>query len=133
MRIRGLGAAASAEYQERNPDADLDAPPDRIRITRKGSTYRVVVPDLELDVQEAIRTGKKPVIGLGASVVSCVERPHRVGGWDSLARRALPVLSVLPPRSTLFCDIRRWSAPNELSTPVTDGVRRSYDRHVPFQ
>ena len=27
------------------------------------------------------------------------------GGWDSLARRPLPVRSVLPPGSVLFCEI----------------------------
>ena len=36
---------------------------------------------------------------------ACLERPHRVGGWDSLTRRPLPLRSLLPPGSTLFCEM----------------------------
>ena len=42
----------------------------------------------------------------GARVVSaCLDRMQRIGGWDSLARRPLPLCSMLPPGSVLFCEI----------------------------
>ena len=42
------------------------------------------------------------------------------GGWDSLARRPLPVRSVLPPGSVLFCEILN-TGPRALRG---DGCRR---------
>jgi len=42
----------------------------------------------------------------GASLVSaCTDRPQRIGGWDSLKRRPLPLRSVWRPGSVLFCEI----------------------------
>ena len=44
----------------------------------------------------------------GAQVVSvCAGRPLRIGGWDSLAGRPLPLRSVLAPGSVLFCEASR--------------------------
>ena len=41
----------------------------------------------------------------GVRVVSaCLDRPQPMGGWDSLARRPLPLRGVLPPGSVLFCE-----------------------------
>ena len=53
------------------------------------------------------RTSLPLLDGLGeAQVVSaCLGRPQRVGGWDSLVRRPLPMKSILPPGSVLFCEL----------------------------
>jgi len=63
-----------------------------------------------LDVGEEVVLGRRPleicgVPGLGAlDVVSaCLQRPQRIGGWDSLRRCPLPLRSILPPGSVLFC------------------------------
>ena len=51
--------------------------------------------------------------GLGVRVVSaCMGRPQRIGGWDSLKRRPLPIRSTLPAGSVLFCKV---SEPNLLA------------------
>ena len=54
-----------------------------------------------------ICAGDQPLEALGnARVVSaCLDRPQQVGGWDSLERRPLPLRPVLPPGSTLFCEL----------------------------
>lgn len=42
----------------------------------------------------------------GLHIVSaCLDRTERIGGWDSLKRRPLPLRSVLPAGSVLFCEI----------------------------
>ena len=38
-------------------------------------------------------------------VSACVTRPIRIGGWDSLKRQPLPLRSLLPAGSVLFCKI----------------------------
>ena len=45
-------------------------------------------------------------------VSACLGRPQRIGGWDSLARRPLPLRSVLPSGSTLFCEVDNPAGPN---------------------
>ena len=41
----------------------------------------------------------------GARVVSaCLGRPLRIGGWNSLARRPLPLANFMAPGSVLFCE-----------------------------
>lgn len=102
-RVMPLGGESRlAACREWTPELRLDAPVERIKSAR-----RVMLLALSpLDFAEAVRPGT-PVVGLdGVRVVcACLERPHRVGGWDSLARHPLPLRSVLPPGSTLFCEI----------------------------
>jgi CRISPR-associated protein Cmr3 len=44
------------------------------------------------------------VPGSGMRVTSaCVDRPLRIGGWDSLARKPLPLRNALSPDTALFC------------------------------
>lgn len=71
--------------------------------------------------------GSLPLDGLGeAQVVSaCLGRPQRMGGWDSLARRPLPMKSVLPPGSVLFCELLK--AP-DAGDAATQGLLRIGDR-----
>lgn len=102
-RVAPLGGESRlAACREWIPDLRLDAPVERIRSA--GSVVLIALSPLDLD--EAACPGA-PVTGLGGVriVCACLERPHRVGGWDSLARRPLPLRSVLPPGSVLFCEI----------------------------
>ena len=67
-----------------------------------------VIAVTPLDLDESVYCGQRPLEvpgGVTAKVVSaCLNRPQRIGGWDSLARRPLPLRSVLSPGSVLFCE-----------------------------
>ena len=98
----------------------LDAPLDRSIDTREV----VLVALSPLDIEEGIHVGKAFDELGGARVVSaCLGRPQRIGGWDSLARRPLPLRSVFPPGSALFCEI---PSPGRFADAVTagDGLAR---------
>lgn len=60
-----------------------------------------------LDIEPEVYFGQKPLTALGGAriVSACLDRPQRIGGWDSLACVPLPLRSVLPPGSVLFCEI----------------------------
>jgi CRISPR-associated protein Cmr3 len=51
--------------------------------------------------------GREPLAGPGAARVAsaCLDRPLRIGGWDSLARRPLPLRSAAAPGTALFCEL----------------------------
>lgn len=65
----------------------------------------VALTPLDLPADQA--AGRQPLSGLaGTRVISaCLGRPQRIGGWDSLARRPLPLQSFLPAGSVLFCEL----------------------------
>lgn len=95
------GESRLAECREWHVDPSLSIP--RAEIEASG---RVMIIALSpLDLERDIYIGRRPLGTLGnARVVSaCLDRPQRIGGWDSLARRPLPLHCVLPPGSVLFC------------------------------
>ena len=96
------GESRLAECREWRIDSYLDAPLAEIEASRR----LVVVALSPLDLEEDVCLGRQPIAALGgARVVSaCLSRSQRIGGWDSLARRPLPLRSVLPPGSVLFCE-----------------------------
>ena len=67
-----------------------------------------VIAVTPLDLDESVYGGQRPLDGAGdvklRVVSACLNRPQRIGGWDSLARRPQPLRSVLPPGSVLFCE-----------------------------
>ena len=93
------GEGRLAECREWKAELKLKVPVD---------TRRVALVALSpLDISRDICAGDQPIETLGnARVVSaCLDRPQRIGGWNSLDRRPLPLRSVLPPGSTLFCEV----------------------------
>ena len=101
------GESRVAACHEWQFDVCFDAPLDRIAAT--GRVALIALSPLDLD--EEIFRGRRPLDDPeGCRVVSaCLDRPQRVGGWDSSKRgRPLPMRSALPPGSVLF---------GELSTP----------------
>ena len=111
------GESRFAECREWKADMALDVPPDRII----GAREVVLVALSPLDIEGGIHVGKAFDELGGARVVSaCLDRPQRIGGWDSLTRRPLPLRSVLPPGSTLFCEI---PDPSRFADAVTAGDR----------
>ena len=97
------GESRLAECQQWKADLAFDAPLAEIKPAGKA----VVVALSPIELEQDICLGRKPLDALGnARVVSaCLDRPQRIGGWDSLNRRPLPLRSVLKPGSVLFCEI----------------------------
>ena len=67
----------------------------------------MVIALTPLDLNESICWGRQPLNlpGNVRVVSACLNRPQRIGGWDSLGRRPLPLRSLLPPGSVLFCEV----------------------------
>lgn len=58
----------------------------------------------------------------GVRIVSaCIDRPLRIGGWDSLRRAPLAMKNAVAPGSTLFCKVDR---PDTLGKAITAGLLR---------
>ena len=75
------------------------------QIASSGKVAVVALAPIDIE-QVRIRPGQSlPELG-GARVVSaCLNRPSRIGGWDSLSRRPLPMRSVLSSGGVLFCEL----------------------------
>ena len=72
-------------------------------IAASGRLLVLALAPLDLDPDQA--SGRAPLSDCGEARVlaACLGRPLRIGGWDSLARRPLPLQSLLPAGSALFC------------------------------
>lgn len=77
-------------------------------------------------LEHSVLSGRSELpIGGGARVVcACVDRPLRIGGWDSLRRTPLPLRNALAPGSALFCEVEE---PGPLAAQVTRGLLRIGD------
>ena len=103
-RLLSLGGENRlAECREWKADVAFDAPSTKIKAARKVA----IVALSPIDLEQEIHLGRMPLNALGnARVVSaCLDRPQRIGGWNSLAHCPLPMRSLLPPGSVLFCEI----------------------------
>ena len=83
-----------------------------------------------LDLAEPVRAGGT-VVGLDSVrvVSACLDRPQRVGGWNTRARSPLPLRSILPPGSVLFCELRdpeRFAAAVAADGLARIGARREW-------
>ena len=115
------GEGRLAECREWKGEVAFDVPFAEIE-----ASGRVVVVALSpLDLPCDVLSGGRPLDTLGSACVvsGCVERPQRIGGWNSTERRPLPLRSVLPPGSTLFCEIAN---PDRFAEAVSasDGLAR---------
>lgn len=97
------GESRLAECREWDGKFAFSAPAEQAEASGKVAVIALSPLDIERDVY----CGKKPLDELGGACVvsACLDRPQRVGGWDSLARSSLPLRSVLPPGSVLFCEL----------------------------
>ncbi|MDE0225845.1 MAG: hypothetical protein OXP28_12000 [Gammaproteobacteria bacterium] len=97
------GESRLAACREWWADVRFDPSLDRMADTGRAALIALSPLDLEQEILRGHRALDGPE---GFRVVSaCLDRPQRVGGWDSLARCPLPVRSVLPPGSVLFCEL----------------------------
>jgi CRISPR-associated protein Cmr3 len=121
------GEGRLIECSEWRGDPVIGMPLEAIGCRRK----MVIVALSPLDLETAVYLGSKALPGLGnARIVSaCLGRQQRIGGWDSLTRRPLPLRSVLAAGSVLFCEL---SEPENLSAVVAthDGVPRIGERQL---
>ena len=97
------GEGQLAECREWKADVALSVPMAEIEAT--GKVVVVALSPLDLPKNTYLGRESLDVLGNARVVSACVARPQRIGGWDSLARRPLPLRSVLPPGSALFCEI----------------------------
>ena len=97
------GESRLAECQEWDTELALETDMEKIKATGKAA----VIALSPVELTEDICRGAEPIDDLcGARVVSaCLDRPSRIGGWNSLACRPLPLRSVLGSGSVLFCEI----------------------------
>ncbi|MCC6785230.1 MAG: hypothetical protein IT457_20440 [Planctomycetes bacterium] len=110
------GESRVAELRPWDGDTRLEMPIERI--TSSGKLSVVALTPLDLDA--AVVLGRRALAELGGAVVisACLGRAQRIGGWDSLARRPLPLRSVLPAGSVLFCEMRE---PGRLEAAIVGG------------
>ncbi len=120
------GEGRLAECREWQADIELHSHADcHMLLERIVDARKVVLVALSpLDIKGELRPGKVLDELGGARVVSaCLDRPQRIGGWDSRVRRPLPLRSVLAPGSALFCEL---PDPERFADAVTagDGLAR---------
>ena len=115
------GERRLAECEQWKSTVEFKVPWATIRAT--GEFVAVALSPLEL--AHDTYTGVESLNDLGnAHVVSaCLDRPQRIGGWNSLERQPLAVRSVLPPGSTLFCKTADPSSVVEAATAGNGMVR----------
>ena len=91
----------------------------RGEIVASGRVAVVALSPLDLDgaVDENGLSLEIPGGDAVAIVAACLDRPLRIGGWDSLTRRPHPLRSVLAPGSVLFCQA---AEPRRFLEAVTD-------------
>ena len=96
------GESRLAECREWNADAAFRMPLPAVEAARRAA----IIALTPLDLDETVYRGEEALdVPGGAQVVSaCLNRPQRIGGWDSLAHSPLPLRCVLPPGSVLFCE-----------------------------
>ena len=110
----GEGRLAACEPWEAKSLDGLDMP-----VAEAFASGRLMVIALTpLVLDGAACRGEAPIPGLGDArlVSACLDRPLRIGGWNSLERSPSPVRSVLPAGSVLFCET--------LPTPVPEAIAR---------
>ncbi|MBN1457947.1 MAG: type III-B CRISPR module-associated protein Cmr3 [Armatimonadetes bacterium] len=97
------GEGRLAECQKWRAELAIDQPLSMIESNGRA----VLIALTPLDLPAEICVGRSLLDALGGMriVSACLSRPERIGGWDSLNRRPLPLRSVLPPGSVLFCEI----------------------------
>ena len=97
------GESRLAECREWNGEVTFDIPLKTIVNDRRA----MVIALSPLDIERDVYCGRQPLTDFGgARVVSaCLDRPQRIGGWNSFAHAPLPLRCALPPGSVLFCEI----------------------------
>lgn len=100
-------------------DAALDFEAD---LGALGPRNIVLVALTPLLIEHDSLCGRSPLSMGGLRIVSaCLDRPLRIGGWDSLQCAPLPLRNAIAPGSTLFCEAENI---DELENEIGAGLRR---------
>lgn len=96
------GESRLAYWREWSGDLNLKMPVDRI--CDEGRFILIALTPL--DLSHEVRLGQIPLDDLGEIQVktACMDRPIRIGGWDSLSRQPRPMRSYVPPGTVFFCE-----------------------------
>ena len=115
------GEARLVECQPWDAELVIDQPLAKIEAHGRA----VLVALTPLDLPAGICAGRSLLDSLGDMrvVSACLSRPERIGGWDSLTRRPLPLGCALPTGSVLFCEIGDRQRFRD-AVAATDGVPR---------
>ncbi|MDI9588745.1 MAG: type III-B CRISPR module-associated Cmr3 family protein [Acidobacteriota bacterium] len=110
------GESRLVEVREWNGAVDVDMPLEKI--CKSGRFTVIALTPVDLDPE--IVTGRRPLREASNAMVisACLSRPLRIGGWDSLAHKPLPLHSILPAGSVLFCFT---SDPSRLEVAIENG------------
>lgn len=112
LSLGGEGRLAACEAWDAKRELTLDGP------ARDARTAVIVA----LTPVLLGNTGSEPALP-GARIISaCIERPLRIGGWDSGARAPLPLRNAAPPGSVWFCEL---DDTNTFRAAITNGLVRA--------
>lgn len=102
------GESRLAYWHESLSDLNIEMPIDRI--FEEGRFTLIALTPLHLSHQVCL--GRTPLTELGRVIVktACMDRPIRIGGWDSLSRQPRPMRSYVPPGTVLFCECQDRAA-----------------------
>ncbi|MGD0775994.1 MAG: type III-B CRISPR module-associated Cmr3 family protein [Candidatus Solibacter sp.] len=102
------GESRLAYWQQWSGDLALKMPIDRI--CEEGRFILIALTPLDLNHQLCL--GRTPLTDLGGALVksACMDRPIRIGGWDSLSRQPRPMRSYVPPGTVFFCECQDKTA-----------------------
>lgn len=113
------GESRLAECRGWSVDPALDVPRDEIVDGRRAVVIALSPLDLDGAVDENGLTLEIPGGGEVEIVCACLDRPLRIGGWDSLTRRPHSLRSVLAPGSVFFCEV---AEPRRFLAAMTGGT-----------
>ena len=97
------GESRLAECEEWETTLNLTPPWTAIESNRRAAL--IALSPLALSPAEYCGRQELDIPGGPRVVSACLDRMQRIGGWDSLACRPLPLRSVLPSGSVLFCEV----------------------------
>ncbi len=96
------GERRMVECQEWQDGISLEMPLDEVE--EHGRVMGIALTPLELDRECFLGKAALDWPGEVTVVSGCTTKPHRIGGWDSIARKPVALRSVLPAGSVLFCE-----------------------------
>ncbi len=95
------GESRMAALESWRPDFDFRPPLQKIAAA--GRFVLAALTPLAMSGEVIMGRGKIQELGRVSIVSACLERPVRIGGWNSIQRRPEPLISCLRPGSVLFC------------------------------
>jgi len=114
------GESRLAYWQQWSGNLSLKMPVNRI--CEDGRFILIALTPLDLSLQACL--GRTPLTDLGGALVksACMDRPIRIGGWDSLSRQPRAMRSYVPPGTVFFCECRDKAALRSAIDQVGDRI-----------